>query len=49
MKYASDHLMLAEDPMLFNLIYIHKYFHIFIYFISQDMRKISSATVLVGC
>jgi hypothetical protein len=35
--------MLAEDPLLFNLIYIHKYFHIFIYFISQDMKKISSA------
>jgi hypothetical protein len=43
MNYALDHLMLAEDPLLFNLVYIHKYFHICIYFISQDMRKISSA------
>ena len=42
MKYASDHLLLAEDPLLFNRIYIHKNFQNFIYFISQYMRTISS-------
>ena len=43
MKYALYDLMLAEDPISFNLFYMPKYFHIFIYFISQDIREISSA------
>jgi hypothetical protein len=32
-------LALAEDLLASNLIYFHKYFHIFSYFISQDMMK----------
>ena len=32
-------LELAEDPSAPNLIYLHGYFQIFIYFISQDMTK----------
>ena len=32
--------MLAEDPLYFNLTYLHKYFQIFIYFISQNMMQI---------
>ena len=35
----SDHLELAEDPSAPDLIYLHKYFQICIYFISQDMTK----------
>ena len=34
-----DRLELAEDPLAPDLIYLHKYFQIFIYFISQDMTK----------
>ena len=39
MNSWSDHLELAEDPLAPDLIYVHKYFQIFIYFISQDMTK----------
>ena len=35
----SDRLELAEDPLAPDLIYFHKYFQTFIYFISQDMTK----------
>ena len=49
MKYASDHLILAGDPISFNLFYMPKYFQIFNYFIVQDTRTISLAyTVGVG-
>jgi hypothetical protein len=46
MKYASDHLMLAEDPLSFNVIYMPKYLQIFIYLISQDMRTMSKLTMM---
>ena len=49
MKYASDHLILAGDPISFNLFYMPKYFQSFNYFIVQDTRTISLAyTVGVG-
>ena len=32
-------LRVAEDPSAPDLIYLYKYFQIFIYFISQDMTK----------
>ena len=49
MKYASDHLIFAEDPISFNLFYMLKYFQIFNYFIVQDTRTISLAyTVGMG-
>ena len=41
MKYASDHLMLAEDPLSFDLVYMPKYLQIFIYLNLQDIRTIS--------
>ena len=39
MNSWSDHLELTEDPSAPDLIYLYKYFQIFIYFISQDMTK----------
>ena len=39
MNSWSDRLELAKDPSAPDLIYLHKYFQIFIYFISQDMAK----------
>ena len=32
-KYCSDCLELAEDPPAIEVVYFHKYFQIFIYFI----------------
>ena len=32
-KYCSDFLELAEDPPAIEVIYLHKYFQMFIYFI----------------
>ena len=32
-KYCSDCLELAKDPPAIEVIYLHKYFQIFIYFI----------------
>jgi hypothetical protein len=34
MNHEPDHLVLAEDPMNIDLIYLPKYFHIVNYFIS---------------
>jgi hypothetical protein len=44
---------LAEDPSASDLIYLHKYFQIFSYFISQDTPKIQkmparAAATLLG-
>ena len=43
-KYCSDCLELAKDPPTIEVIYLHKYFQIFIYFIWID-RKIWAANV----
>ena len=43
-KYCSDCLELAGDPLAIEVIYVHKYFQIFIYSIWID-RKIWAATV----
>ena len=37
-KYCSDFLELAEDPPAIEVIYLHKYFQIFIYFIRIDSK-----------
>jgi len=36
---SSDRFELAEENVWLNLIYVHKYFHIFCYFISHNITQ----------
>jgi hypothetical protein len=50
MRYLNNSLLdcleLAENPLAFDLIYLHKYLQMFSYFISQDIEVPTHITII---